>query len=55
MIGGKDKGGSGIYYENKILMPKKHSIVTITFTAYAIGSWNNEFFLVSLDGNEIIR
>jgi len=29
--------------------------VTITFTIFAIDSWDNEFFFVYADGNEIVK
>jgi hypothetical protein len=36
-------------------MLKKHNMVTIDINAFGLDSWDNEYFMVSVDGKNIIK
>lgn len=54
IVGGYGKAGSGVYYTKDIAMPE-HSRVTVSLTAFAIDSWDNESFIIKADGKEVNR
>lgn len=53
IVGGYGKasvvGGQKVYYSKDIALPK-HTRVTVSLTAYAIDSWDNEYFIIKADG-----
>jgi len=53
-LGGYEIGGKGVFFERKINIPD-HKRVTISFTIFALDSWDNEFFIVTADGTEIVK
>lgn len=61
IVGGYDKASivgndrnKKVYYSKDIALPK-HTRVTVSLTAYAIDSWDNEMFIVKADGKEVKR
>jgi len=52
-LGGYKVAGKGVYFERIINLPA-HKKITISFTVYAIDSWDNELFSVKADGTEIV-
>jgi hypothetical protein len=54
MMGGYNIAGKGIYFTKTFfLLP--HSYVTISINAYAIDSWDNEYFYVNAGVQRIIH
>jgi len=54
MLGGYKIAGKGIYFERKINLPE-HKRITISFTIWALDSWDNEFFIVKANGVEVVK
>lgn len=54
LVGGYGKAGRGVYYVKDIALPK-HTRVTVSLTAWAIDSWDKEYFIVKADGKEVAR
>jgi len=53
-LGGFGVAGTNTFFERKIYLPP-HKKITIKFTAWAIDSWDSEYFIVTADHKEIIK
>lgn len=49
IIGGFKVGGAGIWFERDFDLPA-HKRLTIRLKAFAIDAWENEKFIISVDG-----
>jgi len=47
--------GKGIWFEKTFNFPAPHSKVTISFDFFGLDSWDNEYFVVKANGNDVIR
>jgi len=54
MMGGYGIGGRGVWFK-KVFHLVKHTRITLIINAFAIDSWDNEYFKVDADGKNIIK
>ena len=54
MLGGYGIAGHGVWFQ-KVFYLVKHTRVTVILQAFAIDSWEYEYFKVDADGKNIIK